>query len=473
LLSTGILILFWISVALGIVIPVLQTKLWQQVRPNFTSTEVKHYAAILVVPTLLFLGGNFLQINSIAWLAFFLPAAIVPFVLGRLGLSSRILGLTLLALSVLLTTMVSGDNLVNATISATAGLTVWKASEILLFGSTPLLDDILLPLIWLVGGTWFHAAIPEKQAVVQQQLLLGSISVMTLLRLVETPFLSDDRLFIKRLVLAATGGLGLLIVITKLVVAPEMAALAGLVGAAVFMTYLVESVEVNRVITASESLKILVLIGILTLLASRVFGMLGVLMVSTATIAATVSNLAFASGLFWVGRALLQLFVYLYVTNVTAINVTHSYASAALYAGFVLVLMTSVMLQERHPSWPNAVMFLAGGVLAPLAANYFFHEEASGSLVLSTLIGGVLMAVAAPAIYRVNLAPHIVLVLIPIMMTSMAILSNSLITLGNSTPGTDRSSVILWLLGIMILVWVAGWWFTGGARKKPVEVPGN
>ncbi len=81
---------------------------------------------------------------------------------------------------------------------------------------------------------------------------------------------------------AASGGLFLLIVINKLLISPKIATIAALGGAAYFLAYLLEWLTPAEDENGEmlKGLKSLVFVGIFTLLATRLFGMLGLCLVA-------------------------------------------------------------------------------------------------------------------------------------------------------------------------------------------------
>ena len=110
-------------------------------------------------------------------------------------------------------------------------------------------------------------------------MLLGTLSIAVLLRSVSASFLAGDKLYIKRAVLATTGGLAVLIVINKLLLATTLSTIAGLVGAGFLLSYIFETTDESQKasITAVKALQSLIFIGIFTLVASRLFGIEGLL----------------------------------------------------------------------------------------------------------------------------------------------------------------------------------------------------
>ena len=91
----------------------------------------------------------------------------------------------------------------------------------------------------------------------------------------------------------------------------------------------------------SRGIKNILLVGICTLVASRLFGMEGLLILAAATVVAPIPGSALIAGLFWSSRALLQSYVSQFNPNVTGVNLMHNYASAALYAGFLVIILAA------------------------------------------------------------------------------------------------------------------------------------
>src|SRR6185369_9754581 len=101
--------------------------------------------------------------------------------------------------------------------------------------------------------------------------------------------------------------------------------------------------ETPRLVNA---LKQLIVIGIFTLLASRLFGTVGVLVMAATTLVAIRGGVAQIAALFWITKTFAHAFTEQFNPNVTGINLTHPYSAAGLYAGFLIVVFASVLFRD-------------------------------------------------------------------------------------------------------------------------------
>ncbi|HEY9868901.1 MAG TPA: hypothetical protein V6D08_07025 [Candidatus Obscuribacterales bacterium] len=469
-LSTGVLGVFAAAALIAFLTPFLTEKVGSRLSWQLQWLDVKRYALVLLPFVLLFGAGQYFGFEAANSLRFFALGAALPFVLARLGFPDRLLGILLLLLSVLLTATVDVGGMPLPALMA--GLVVWKLTDSLWLKHDSTLEDVLPALLWLGGIYWINNASPSEQIVPRQGLLLGALSVCLLMRAVQGPFLTDDRLYVKRIALATTGGLLLLIYITKVMVLVGMDSLAVLVGAGIFLMYLFEAIEGNKDarLSAPEAVKSLVLIGIFTVLASRLLGTFGWIILAPAVLVATRPGAAMFAGLFWIVRAMLQTYIYQFNPNVTGVNIMHPYVGAALYAGLGGVLIMSVFLREERGRSLTVAIALAGATLLPASSNYFLHAEPTCSLLASSVVAAVLMSVLGPVMYRKERAQHDALLLLPALMIAVATLTNQLIPLGNEATTGDRLKLLAYAAGALVIVSLITWWISSASRRKPVEV---
>lgn len=470
--QTAVLALFSLTAFIAFVFPLLKDGVYKQLTLKPDMGAVKRFAFV-IIPFACLLGvSQALKLTPDLALRQVLLAAVVPFLICRLGLPARLAGILLLAISVALTTIYPDAAASPNAFAIIAGLTIWKAAENLIVASESTLEDILPALIWLAGSNWIRTVLPASGH--ESAILLGSLSVALALQVIARPFLTDDKLYIKKIILSATGGLGLLIVMTKLIVLPMVSAIcasAALVGAGIFIAYLFDArQEKNETFGVLEAMTVLTLVGILTLVAARMFGNFGLFVLAPAAMVARPGSFAQASGLYFVGRAFVQSFVFSYVKNVTGVNIMHSYTGAALYAGFLIAAVFTLVLRDVADRRWLTTIFLALGALSPLGASYFTHEEPTGSLILSCLSAAVLLVALAPALFRQPVARVENVLLLPVQMTAFALLGNELLSKGNEGTANEKITVIVYCAVIFMVLTSALFWLFSRSGRKPVEV---
>ncbi|SRR5579875_12915 len=474
-MSGPVLVLFAASALAAFAIPFLRGRVFAKMSWLPGWGWAKSFAAVLLPFLLLIAAGQFAHLQAAGSLRWFALAAALPFLLSRLSMPAPLNGVILLALTVVWTRCLPEAATAPVCFAAVAGLAVWKTAEHLLLSSGPTLEDLLPPLIWLVGLNWLQSAMPATAQASREGLLLGTLAVVLVMRLLQTPFLGVDKLFVKRIVLASSGGLFVLLIIMKLLVAPDLSRLAVLAGGGVFLSYLFQSLHKEEAADygAVEAVTVLVLIGIFTLVATRLFGTFGLVVLAPTMLLSGRAGFAHAAALFWVARILVQSFVLSYVPNVTGINLTHAYTSAALYAGLLAAMLASLALRDlTDRRWLTAV-FLAAGSLSPLAGDYFLHEEPTASFLVAAAVGAVLCAVLAPAMYRQSIPGHESVLLLAVQMVAFALLGNELISLGNQ--GTAADKLVVLAAGAACLFVLTGLLYFAFSRSaaEPVEVPGD
>ncbi len=467
--------LFAVAVVVSFAFPFFKDGIYRQLtwRPDLAAWG--GFAAVLAPFLLLLAAAQFLKIGAGESLCYLAVGAVLPFVLTRLNIPPRLMGILLLATMVLITWFFKDAAAAPACFALLGGLTVWKSAENLLLKNESNLEDILPAFIWLVGLNWVRTVLPQAHYASQEGLLLGALAVVLLLRVLQTPLLPNDKLYIKRFMLAATGGLGLLIVITKLLLTPQLSSMAVLLGAGVFVAYLLDAMygTEEKSYGPTEAITVLVIVGIMTLVASRLFGNFGLLVLAPAMLVGQRSGFAHAAALFLVTRALLQGYVYNYVQNVTGINIMHAYTAAALFAGFLIPAVVSISIRDVTDRRWLITIFLSVSAIAPLFANYFLHEEPTGSLLMAVTVAAMLFVTLGPVLYRKPVPGHDNVLLVPAQMASFALLSSGLIGLGNEGTGEEKIKILLYCAAVVLIFSMVLYWLFTKSGRKPVEVSGN
>ena len=349
------------------------------------------------------------------------------------------------------------------------GLVAWKLTRALQTVETDpdeSWEDLLFPVTFLIGKLWLAAGYNPAS---HDGLLPVVLSVALLLRTLQVFNLPIACPFACGGLMAVIGGLATWLGVQTLI--PQLNPLNWvlLFGGGILLASLLAGTEAASVEGAEtgrfrlrdpNALIRLLLIGVASLVASRLFGTLGWAVLGVAALVVPVTHRTVAvAALFWLGRTLLQSFLAQYNPNVTGINIVHPYATAALYAGLVLMLVLPAVLEtlplayeaNQARNWRTylpATLLVLTGLFAAGLANFFLHAEAVGSLLVAALVGGTGIAlVYAPLRQSVLMA-------VPLWLTTGCLLLNALIESGNSAD----KSLKLTVLGVaFVLVILLGW----------------
>lgn len=423
---------------------------------------------------LLFVAQHF-SVSAGATIPYFAGAACFSFLLSGLNIPSYLRGILLLGGAVAVTSTVQTDFV--ALSSALTGILTVKLTENIGSGQESSLDDILPPFIWLTSIMWLNAVEPAKEIAAKAALILGVMSVSMLMRFVQGPFLAvakpaDDKFFVKRVVLTLTAGLAVLCVIVKLLNLMQFQALALLCGGAYFLTYLYKDLngEERYSLDGQQALRMLVLIGILTLVAMRFFGSFGLLAMAPCAMIAPLSSAALFPGFYFASRVLLQVYLQHFNMNVTGINLTHAYASAAQYAGFLLGIAMLLMLREKMDRRVLLSLALSSCIITPVLSNFILHSEPTCSLFAAAIVSCFLLSVIGPPLQNSSSNGAENLALIPALMISSGILTSGLLSLGLSATIAVKSTVLSYGIVFFIIIAVI-FWFVFQRQKTSGKTP--
>ncbi len=334
--------------------------------------------------------------------------------------------------------------------------------------------ELLWPAIFGVGSVWIALTSAQNSWASQQGVLLLAIAVAVLLRSVSLlPALSGSKMR-QALFISVTSGLLAWLGIQNALLQPGLSPWAFLFAGGSLLGFGLGALE-SLPSTEADSKRItirmiqLLLLGLATLVASRLFGSTGWLVLAASLLSATgsVSDKAAPSNLqsihdrqpaglsvvglaslFLVGRVLLQTFIVQFNPNVTGINITHPYASAALYAGFACMLLLPPWLggvkagtesQAPLARLPLPMGLAAMAFLAAGLANYFLHAEATGSFLTALWVTGIGVSLLGTfADEQSRFAP----LQLAFLATLVCLLSPELIEAGNLAQKTEK----LWVL---------------------------
>lgn len=451
-LSSNILSLAGAILAIIFLWSFVRAKVWTQLSSKNLVASFRPFLFLVLPLCALALVGCTAKIITYPTVGFLALGAFAPFLLSQIGLPVFYRSIILLALSAALTQLTSAPDVA----AAITGLLSWKAVENLLKRPESTFEDILPAFIFLTSAIWFKVGGATEDEVRNTSLVLCSLVIGLFLRWSERPLVGNDPYWWRRMLIAASGGLFLLIVINKLLLAPKIATIAALGGAGYFLAYLFEKMtpaegEKGEMLKGFKSL---VFVGIFTLLATRLFGMLGLCLVAAGCTVARRPGIAQTVGIFFGARVLLQAFISVYNANVTGINIMHAYSYAAMFAGLLSMFVVSSLFRENDARKYLPFALVGAGVTLPLVSNFFLHAEPSGALISSALVSAVLLAVFLPQAYDLRLPEHENLILAPPLMMAVAYLSGDLITMGNDAPQALKTQILTVLLVVAVIVCV-------------------
>ncbi len=417
---------------------------------------------------LLFLAQHF-SLAAGTTIPYFAGAAVFSYLLSGIKMPSYLRGLLLAGAAVALTLLVKCDFVALA--SVLTGLLTVKLAENIAYGPDSNFDDLLPPFIWLASVMWLNSIdLSVKELGLRAALILGVMATSIFMRLVQGPFVAvgnsqDDKIMVKRVVLSATAGLAVLLVVVKLLNMMAYQNLAIFCGAAYFVTYLYKDLngEERYSLATQQALRLLIFTGLLTLLAMRFFGTFGLLALAPAAMVAPLSSAALFPGVFFASRALLQVYLQHFNLNVTGINLNHTYASAAQYGGFLLGIAILLLLKEKIERRVLLALVLALCIVSPVLSNFILHSEASCSLFIAAIVSCFLLAVIGPALQRSKSNGAENLALMPVLMISSGILTSGLLEAGNSATIAVKTTVLSYGIVFVLIFTFACWFFF---RKK-------
>lgn len=427
-LSWGIFGLFYGAVAWALLIPAIKEQAWRQMSLKTLQASWIRLSNGLLWSGIFSVLAMVLQLDVAGAWPYLLGASGLYGLLTGLNLSSEARGILLMTVAFALFSGFSDITTVQLPIVASfLGLTLGK------LGNPNTWEDFILPGSWLVGLYWLASNVSSELLGSQVALFTIFISVGLMVRgLQALPMFAKTPVWLRPFFIGITGGLAAWLAVQNMLLQPELLPWVGLFVGGLVLGFLLlnpaeslESHENSAPITASRQapflasgglqsgLIALVLVGIATLVASRLFGTFGWVVLAVGLLAnRRAGSYVSVTALFLLGRVLLQAFLTQYSANVTGINITHPYASAALYVGFAImlalpgwlnVLQANLSVTSDDPEAlnvppsselqsnfkPTLVALLGlGSLLVAGLSNYFLHAEATASLLLALIVSG-------------------------------------------------------------------------------------
>jgi hypothetical protein len=428
---------------------------------------------------MLFLA-SFLGVDTSSSRMFIAGGFILPFILTSLKMDSWLRALILLIGSVIATMAIPNSQPI-ALPAMALGLVLSSFIETFAIGDEERADrsfvDILPALIWLIGLFVMNKVDNATWYLTHQKLFLVSITSALVLRWLQGPFIKQDNLYVKRLTLAATGGLLLLILVTKMMVALDLSKLAIVGGAGFMMTYLLDSLDKKNSLNAPSSLKsfkALLFIGIFTLVVSRLFGTAGLIVLASTTIISVGYKHKYAAiaGFFWLAKAMLEAFVFTYNSNMTGINLMHVYVSAGLYAGFLMAVTIAYLVKNTATSgWVKALLISSAGLMAPMACNYFLHAEAASSFMLASVVASLMVSIFLVPNSLWESEGNELIMAFPLAVITCAQITGDLIEKGNACDANQRLTTLGVLAAISAVIVFVSTWRPGQGGPKVDATP--
>ncbi|HEY9687893.1 MAG TPA: hypothetical protein V6C52_13035 [Coleofasciculaceae cyanobacterium] len=474
--------MFVLSCMIALFIPLIRGGLRQQLQWQPGPTGIQRLLFGFPVMLVLYAIAALLKIDAASHAPYFLVAYVGYWVLSCLKLEPVLRGIILLLLGFtwlpLQATGVETDYL--PLLSFLFGLVTARLSN-----AQPGWEDFTLPATLLIGNYWIALSMPETAIPAQMGLLLIFIALGLLLRTIAIlPLFPKGPALLQPAFLTLTGGLSAWLTVQTLLWQPNLLHWVWLFSGGLGLAFLLappsatedhateEPPILNRIIQV-------VLIGLATLVASRLYGTLGWLVLATALLVNhRVRPVIAIAALFWLSRSLLQGFIFQFNPNVTGINITHPYAGAALYVGFIVMMLLPILtnrLATTEEGQPNTIIYSGGPlawaltlstcILAGGLANYFLHAEATGSLLASLTVAGLGVSLLGNFhLPTLSVQP----LMFTLLITSSALLGNELIATGNES---EKSQKILVLGGAFLLYALIFWLMQRSASgRKPVAI---
>lgn len=351
---------------------------------------------------------------------------------------------------------------ISVSIGLISGIVVIKAAQRFSKSDTPNSSclNIMLPLSWLSGWAWLNVSGANTGL---YHVMFASVSVSVLLsgvyRMIPVSANSTVEQVIKPVAFIASVLLAMLLILQSVLLSPQLTGWAWVLAGGALSGYLLQRVSVLSTQPLFSGLMGLGVIGIITLAASRLLGttawpivVIGLL--ATHTSLASQSNQSkiwMMAGLFLLARTVLQVYLSQYNFNVTGINITHPYASAALLGGLLLPFIFPAILK----SLSNTVTPMVQGtlvmlflVMLPLLSSYFLHAEATGSFLTAVALGALGVGLFGSAQHS-DASPD--WLLLPLLMITSALLGASLLDAGVNADKAQK----LWILGVLFVMSLA------------------
>ena len=472
--GNSLLYLFLGVAAVTLVWRIVRDRDWKNFLPDNFKTSWKFLSVVSLVIALIFFGLNAISAGVLIGAVYFIGSFLLAFALSELNLApfsrSILLLLVAVGLSVSLPNVVTHEHWLLAISCMLGGLSVWKLSSNILRPASATLLDYLPSLVWLVSSLWCSVAnLGDAGSAKNLGMVLAVLTVSVFLRWVQMPLLWEDPVYLKRIVLSISGGLMVLIIANKLLLAITFAQLAGAAGVGFLASFLLDSLDNNKSeASIQDALTKLALVGGLTLLAGRLYGSEALLVLAAAAVIVARSGLAQTAAMFWALRVLQQSYTDQFNSNVTGININHEYVGAALYFGLAGAAIVSVALRNYKSGSLLAGLVPLTAFAAAAGSSYLIHAEPTASLIVGGLVGSTIFALAGKEIFGDDFAHYQSVLLCSAVLTAFGLILSPLLELGNTATSHDRLVAVGGLSLLFLVGSLVSFFMGGGFRKKPV-----
>ncbi len=167
---------------------------------------------LAVVPIVgLLCASNIADVPLANTAPYFAGAAASMWLLSQIGLAGEIRSLILLMMAVGLGLTVTPENLLQL-VAAMGGLLTWKLIENLMHKPESRLDDLNAPFVWLTTVYWAQTLQGSNAAhiALAQALVLAMLTCSVFIRWAQPILIPNDTIYLKRVMLSATGALAFL-----------------------------------------------------------------------------------------------------------------------------------------------------------------------------------------------------------------------------------------------------------------------
>lgn len=445
-LSPVLLTFFLGACLLGFILPLLGAGFKAQFKFQINQAQVSSLALGLPLILLAYVLMFLMKLDAAHTVLFASGGFLGSWVLSCLNFSAGLAGIPLLLAGYWIAGMNTDPLQAQMPLIAyTLGLLIAKTLT-----PSSKLSDLLLPAIFCVGSYWITLSSPEGWVVTYQTLLILALSIVLIVRGLQALPIIPANPWLRGTFVTVVTGLAAWLGIQNLLFQPGLPHWAWLFAGGSLLGFLFgENENATEPRPVLQGAIQLVLVGIAALIASRLFGTVGWLVLAAMVLAnPKASRIAGVVSLFFIGRALLQGFIYQFNPNVTGINITHPYASAALYGGVaaMLILPAFLNLNATQPekgdsrSIQELAVPVALGLFTAGLSNYFLHAEATGSLLTALLTAGLGVSLLGRFSAQSKRAYPL---LLSLLVTSGSLLANELIDIGNNAEKPEK----LWVLG--------------------------
>ena len=467
------LYLFFGVAAFSLIWRIARDKDWKNFQPANFQTSGAFIGLLSAVSIALFAALNALKADYLAGGVYFIGSFLLGFVLSELNLAPFSRSLILLMASVGLTQLIPHDQLLMPLSCTLAGLSVWKLSSNLLRAEAATLLDYLPAVVWPSAAMWWLVVHTGTTSDICLAMVLDVLSMSIFLRWAQMPLLWEDPVYLKRIMLALCGGLMVLVMFTKLVLAANFAKLAAVAGVGFLAAFLLDTLEKQKSeIKIQDALTKLALVGALTLLGSRLFGTEALLILAASAVILARTGLAQVAGIFWVLRVLQQCYTDQFNSNVTGININHEYVGAALYFGMAAAAAFAIVLRDSKLVSLNASSKLVAAIVpltafaAAAGASYLIHAEPTASFLVGVTVAAAILGLSGREIFGADFDQYQNMILCPAVLSGLTLATSPLLELGNSASTHDRLVAVGSLAGLMLLASIACFFMGGGYGKK-------